>query len=75
MYGTVKGFGPFPALVTPWMPNGTLTSYLDREGVTLTSMGRLHIVSIIYDPIKIPLQNLTIFSQVKQIAEGLEYRK
>ncbi|OJA20031.1 hypothetical protein AZE42_04468 [Rhizopogon vesiculosus] len=55
LYGTVNGFGPFSALVSPWMPNGTLDSYLHREDLTLTTMDKLHIL--------------------KQIAEGLKYRK
>jgi len=49
LYGTVKGFGPFRALVSPWMPNGTLNSYLHRSGVTLATMDKLHIVSFIYE--------------------------
>jgi serine/threonine protein kinase len=46
-YGTVEGFGPFRALVFPWMPNGNLNSYLNRADVTLTMMDRLRIVSFI----------------------------
>lgn len=34
MYGTAKGFGPFRAIVTPWMSNGTLNSYLSRADLT-----------------------------------------
>ncbi|OAX32207.1 kinase-like protein, partial [Rhizopogon vinicolor AM-OR11-026] len=37
-YGTVEGFGRFRALVSPWMPNGNLNSYLGRADVTLTMM-------------------------------------
>ncbi|KAJ8588642.1 kinase-like protein [Rhizopogon salebrosus TDB-379] len=32
-HGTVEGFGPFRALVFPWMPNGNLGSYLERAGL------------------------------------------
>ncbi|KAG2053220.1 kinase-like protein [Suillus hirtellus] len=42
--GTATGFGIFRALVSPWMPNGTLNSYLTRENKTLTGMDRLHIL-------------------------------
>ncbi|KAJ8588957.1 kinase-like protein [Rhizopogon salebrosus TDB-379] len=44
LYGTTKGFGLFPALVFPWMPNGTLNSYLNRQDGTLTTMVRLRIL-------------------------------
>ncbi|KAG1868006.1 kinase-like domain-containing protein [Suillus tomentosus] len=29
--GVTEGFGPLPALVTPWMDNGSLNDYLRRE--------------------------------------------
>ncbi|KAG1906274.1 kinase-like domain-containing protein, partial [Suillus fuscotomentosus] len=29
--GVTEGFGPLPALVTPWMENGSLNDYLRRE--------------------------------------------
>ncbi|KAG1765984.1 kinase-like domain-containing protein, partial [Suillus placidus] len=29
--GVTEGFGPLPALVTPWMENGSLNDYLKRE--------------------------------------------
>jgi hypothetical protein len=31
LHGTVMGFGPFRALVSPWMSNETLNSYLNRR--------------------------------------------
>lgn len=31
VYGMATGFGPLPSIVTPWMYNGTLTSYLERK--------------------------------------------
>lgn len=31
LHGTVEGFGQFGALVCPWMPNGTLNSYLGHK--------------------------------------------
>jgi len=43
-YGTVPGFGPFRALVFPWMPNGTLIGYLNRADSTLTMTDRLSMV-------------------------------
>ncbi|KAF8550643.1 kinase-like protein [Imleria badia] len=35
LFGTTSGFGPFPAMVCPWLENGTLTSYLERCGADL----------------------------------------
>ncbi|KAG1853443.1 kinase-like domain-containing protein [Suillus subalutaceus] len=52
LHGTVTGFGPFRALVSPWMPNGTLSSYLTRAHETLTTIGRLHILKQITEGLK-----------------------
>ncbi|KAG2140931.1 kinase-like domain-containing protein [Suillus bovinus] len=52
LYGTVTGFGPFRALVSPWMENGTLSSYLTGEGRTLTTMARLRILKQITEGLK-----------------------
>ncbi|KAG0701055.1 kinase-like domain-containing protein [Suillus ampliporus] len=52
LYGTVTGFGPFRALVSPWMPNGTLNSYLNRAHDTLTTVDRLHILKQITEGLK-----------------------
>ncbi|KAG1853446.1 kinase-like domain-containing protein, partial [Suillus subalutaceus] len=42
LHGTVdQQFGPCRALVSPWMPNGTLNSYLNRVHETLSMMDRL----------------------------------
>lgn len=33
LFGTTSGFGPFPAMVCPWLDNGPLSSYLEhRDG-------------------------------------------
>ncbi|KAG2041344.1 kinase-like domain-containing protein [Suillus americanus] len=52
LHGTVTGFGPFRALVSPWMPNGTLSSYLTCAHETLTTMGRLHILKQVTEGLK-----------------------
>jgi hypothetical protein len=39
------GFGPFTALVCPWMDNGTLTSYLEHNREQLLLRDRLELVS------------------------------
>ncbi|KAG2070505.1 kinase-like protein [Suillus decipiens] len=41
LHGTVEQFGPCRALVSPWMPNGTLDSYLNRAHETLSMIDRL----------------------------------
>jgi serine/threonine protein kinase len=52
LYGTVTGFGLFRALVSPWMLNGTLNSYLTRAHETLTTMDRLLILKQITEGLK-----------------------
>ncbi|KAG0703895.1 kinase-like protein, partial [Suillus ampliporus] len=44
VYGYTSGFGPFLALVSPWAENGNLTTYLEREGATLTLVRRFQIL-------------------------------
>lgn len=44
LYGTVEGFGLFRALVSPWMPNGTLDLYLNRTQKTLSMMDKLRLL-------------------------------
>ncbi|KAG1799072.1 kinase-like domain-containing protein [Suillus variegatus] len=50
--GIATGFGPFRALVSPWMPNGTLNFYLTRENKTLARMDRLRILKQITEGLK-----------------------
>ncbi|KAG2070493.1 kinase-like protein [Suillus decipiens] len=52
LHGTVTGFSPFRALVSPWMPNGTLNSYLAHAHETLTPMDRLRILKQITEGLK-----------------------
>lgn len=35
LHGTVSGFGQLPALVSEWMHNGALDSYLERTSLTM----------------------------------------
>lgn len=39
--GTTSDFGPSVALVAPWMTNGTLTSFLDKNNETLELRDRM----------------------------------
>ncbi|KAG0701067.1 kinase-like domain-containing protein [Suillus ampliporus] len=52
LHGTVEGFGPFRALVSPWMPNGTLNFYLDHAPETLAMIDRLRLLKQIAEGLK-----------------------
>ncbi|KAG2106086.1 kinase-like domain-containing protein [Suillus cothurnatus] len=60
LHGTVTGFGPFRALVSPWMSNGTLNSYLNRGYATLTTTDKLLIVRQITEGLKYLHDNYVI---------------
>ncbi|KAF9233552.1 kinase-like domain-containing protein, partial [Melanogaster broomeanus] len=45
LFGTTTGFGQFPAMVCPWLENGTLMSYLERRNDELTTEQRLVLLS------------------------------
>ncbi|KAI5989919.1 kinase-like protein, partial [Pisolithus albus] len=47
-YGTVDGFAPLPALVSPWAEKGTLTSYLGRNQTQLSYSRRLKIYALVH---------------------------
>ncbi|KAG1811636.1 kinase-like domain-containing protein [Suillus variegatus] len=44
VFGYTHGFGPFPAIVSPWAENGNLTVYLEREGEALTLVQRFQLL-------------------------------
>jgi serine/threonine protein kinase len=41
--GVIDGFGPLPALVSPWMENGSLDSYL-KQGYVPSGADKLRMV-------------------------------
>jgi hypothetical protein len=45
LLGFSHGFGPLPAMVSPWIHNGSLTTYLDHQFTELTIEQKLRIVS------------------------------
>ncbi|KAF8839138.1 kinase-like protein [Paxillus ammoniavirescens] len=45
LLGTTMNFGQFPAMVCPWLENGSLISYLERQYNNLTGVERLTLVS------------------------------
>ncbi|KIJ09598.1 hypothetical protein PAXINDRAFT_87238, partial [Paxillus involutus ATCC 200175] len=48
LFGTTMNFGRFPAMVCPWLENGSLTSYLERRHDTLNRMERASLVGILH---------------------------
>ncbi|KAG1895741.1 kinase-like domain-containing protein [Suillus fuscotomentosus] len=52
LHGTVEQFGPFRALVSPWMPNGTLDSYLKHVHETLSMINRLRLLEQITEGLR-----------------------
>ncbi|KAF9233550.1 kinase-like domain-containing protein, partial [Melanogaster broomeanus] len=44
-FGTTMGFGRLPAMVCPWLENGSLTSYLEGNDDNLTTPKRLILLS------------------------------
>ncbi|KAF9238135.1 kinase-like domain-containing protein, partial [Melanogaster broomeanus] len=45
LFGTTMGFGRLPAMVCPWLDNGQLSSYLERQGSSVTTGERLALLS------------------------------
>ncbi|KIK93122.1 hypothetical protein PAXRUDRAFT_789472, partial [Paxillus rubicundulus Ve08.2h10] len=45
LLGITMNFGRLPAMVCPWLGNGSLTSYLGRRNDTLTSIERFSLLS------------------------------
>ncbi|KAJ8593174.1 kinase-like protein, partial [Rhizopogon salebrosus TDB-379] len=44
VYGYTHGFGLLMAIVCPWAENGNLTTYLERQNTTLTTVKRFQIL-------------------------------
>ncbi|KIJ09596.1 hypothetical protein PAXINDRAFT_102218 [Paxillus involutus ATCC 200175] len=45
LFGTTMNFGRFPAMVCPWLENGSLTSYLERRHDSLNPADRVSLIS------------------------------
>jgi hypothetical protein len=43
--GITYGFGPVPAIVSPWMSNGSLSTYLDKNYDSLSAAHKFGLVS------------------------------
>ncbi|KAJ8522893.1 hypothetical protein ONZ45_g600 [Pleurotus djamor] len=44
LYGTVSGYGPYLSMVSPWMDNGNLNSYLQQHSTALTLAARFKLL-------------------------------
>ncbi|KAG1888633.1 kinase-like domain-containing protein [Suillus subluteus] len=66
LYGTVNGFGPFRAIVTPWMSNGTLSSYLIRAD--LTAMDNISLLKQIVEGLKYLHDNNVIHGDLTSVS-------
>ncbi|KAG2127051.1 hypothetical protein BD769DRAFT_1605951, partial [Suillus cothurnatus] len=44
LYGTTEGFGPATALVSRWIPDGTLSRLITEQGATLTIKSKLKLL-------------------------------
>jgi hypothetical protein len=71
-YGTTSGFSVLPALITAWMPNGTLTEYVDRQYPYLTVCHRFRLVRILITAVLYIPDDCVM--QVNDVAGGLCYR-
>ncbi|OAX34481.1 kinase-like protein [Rhizopogon vinicolor AM-OR11-026] len=45
LWGVANNFGPYPAMICPWVKNGTLTSFLDREQDMLSSQDKFSLLN------------------------------
>jgi hypothetical protein len=43
--GITYGFGPVPAIVSPWMSNGSLSTYLEKNYDSLSAAHKFGLVS------------------------------
>ncbi|KAG2134527.1 kinase-like domain-containing protein [Suillus clintonianus] len=43
--GITYGFGPVPAIVSPWMPNGSLSTYLNKRYDTLSEADKIGLLA------------------------------
>jgi hypothetical protein len=50
LLGTTMDYGDFPAMVCPWVENGSLTDFLNRRNNDLTAQLKFCIVSVFNIP-------------------------
>jgi hypothetical protein len=47
LWGVANDFGPYPAMICPWIDNGTLTGFLERRQDMLSSEDKFALVSLL----------------------------
>ncbi|KAG1845270.1 kinase-like domain-containing protein [Suillus tomentosus] len=52
LYGTISYFAPLPAFMFPWMANGSLTDYLQREFSRLSATRKTDILNQVVSALK-----------------------
>ncbi|KAJ8580069.1 kinase-like protein [Rhizopogon salebrosus TDB-379] len=45
LWGVAGNFGPYPAMICPWVVNGALTGFLERRQATLSSRDKFSLLS------------------------------
>ncbi|OAX35236.1 kinase-like protein [Rhizopogon vinicolor AM-OR11-026] len=45
LWGVANNFGPYPAMICPWVKNGALTGFLEREQDTLSSQDKFSLLN------------------------------
>jgi len=73
--GITFGFGPDVALVSPWMINGTLTSFLEQNSTTLMLLDRLFLVRTSSMLLVGAFKLIFIVTKLHDVADGLDYRE
>jgi hypothetical protein len=73
--GITLGFGSDVALVSPWMINGTLTSFLDQNRMTLALPDRLFLVRTSSMLLVGAFELIFTVTELHDVADGLNYRE
>jgi hypothetical protein len=45
LWGVADDFGPYPAMICPWVDNGALTGHLERHQESLSPQDKFSLVS------------------------------
>ncbi|OAX30934.1 kinase-like protein, partial [Rhizopogon vinicolor AM-OR11-026] len=45
LWGVANNFGPYPAMICPWVKNGSLTGFLERKQDTLSSQDKFSLLN------------------------------
>ncbi|KAF8839130.1 kinase-like protein [Paxillus ammoniavirescens] len=70
LFGTTMNFGQFPAMVSPWLENGALTSYLERLDGNLKTAERLALVGDVAAGLKYLHSRFIVHGDLSGKSEG-----